>query len=337
MPDKLPDLLRQTQTQPVRIGEITAHTVNLGDFSVEFGASPALLANFIFVEEKPGSILTIGKPKYSTFNALDIAIQQCLSTMNENVYRSFPYGSFGNISPAVIILSHESYQKCFSAGTAPSEWAGVCMRDGRVIYDENYLNTVLAGDSNFGGHNFIPQYFFRELKHELHHLDVLTSIFLDDLIQAEHFNANSLFVIEGMAELIPGIVESSDTFRENLKHYLDRNRDFSTKDLETDLFHVDGGPVGRNLAYQYSARWMRQLAKAINEFYTKKYPDDPATKPYERAYAIWAIARNRYNSGSRESYYDVLEAEFSEYGVTKKWLLEEELKWQKAVLSGEAE
>jgi len=221
----------------------------------------------------------------------------------------------------------------FSPSNSPPEWAGCCTREGRVIYNGEYVNRVLCGDGYYGGHRFDVQYFYREFIHELSHQDLNISIFGGSEEMIDFFAGNSNWVFEGLAELTPGIRQSTSDFRRLLQTHVGEHPDFSSQDLNGDFWRVDDGPAGLNLAYQYSARLVRRLASILSQLYYKStgYLN---TKPYGGLVCWWEVARNRYLGGQRESFIDAVEDVAS---VRQGTLLSIERQWRSDVLNGTAE
>ena len=296
-------------TEEVRIGNADICLRDCGDFYVERDYIPAQLSRSVTITDRFGERFTLGNNWNDTLEAFDTALQKHRHTMNAEVMPRALEVSWDCLAYPVIILTPESYRACFTDKDRPPEWAGVSVRDGHVVYNGVYVNAVLAGDGYYGGYYFSPDYWYREHMHETRHLDDLVGVFGRHPGIAGYFAGNSLFVTEGMCELLPGITQSSYEFRTHLLRQLTRNPEFSTAELTHDFFHIDGTPAGVNFAYQYSARWMHQLSGILAQVYYRKFAqkDVPIVKPYEAVYDVLVLARDRYLAGARESYYSVIE------------------------------
>lgn len=156
-------------------------------------------------------------------------------------------------------------------------WAGVYVtNDGYVIYNQDYLAAAFSQSNSdetyaFGGETFSIELFLRELMHEMDHSREVKLLFDNDANLCEWFYSHSLWWFEGQREFIAGIGLSPITDQEfSRKLSLQVIKGISCTQLTNSFWDLDQSPTTRNFGYQYSARWVRELARRLLKLQAQK-------------------------------------------------------------------
>lgn len=177
---------------------------------------------------------------------------------------------------SVIVVSNNLFHQ-LSPNPQRPDWVGAySTNDGYVIYHQDYL-TAAFGQSNpngtyaFGGETFSTDLFLRELIHEMDHSREVKLLFDNDAALGEQFYSHSLWWFEGQREFIAGIGLSPITDQEfSRKLSLQVIKGISCTQLTNSFWDLDQSPTARNFGYQYSARWVRELAERLLKLQTEK-------------------------------------------------------------------
>lgn len=178
---------------------------------------------------------------------------------------------------SIVIVSDALFPQLLPSPQRPS-WAGAYVtNDGYVVYRQDYLNAAFGqinpeGTYTFGGETFSIELFLRELMHEMDHSREVKLLFDNDANLCEWFYSHSLWWFEGQREYISGIELSPLTdgeFANKLKKHLSQ-ANFSCTQLTNTFWDLDQSPTTRNFGYQYSARWVRELARRLLKLQAQK-------------------------------------------------------------------
>lgn len=229
----------------------------------------------------------------------------------------------------VLLVTPETFKAIRRSNPAP-DWAGVyVMRKGVVIYNAEYVKSVLGGDGNFGEAYFTLSEFYEEAVHELGHNYASSMFYQNDENLSEHFGQTSLWYNEGLSEAlgrhITGLTDSE--FIASLREIRILHPDFSIETLNKGFFLYDKSLTSRNIAYQYCGRFLRHFAQILTKRLGEKNIPLDSEKPYQAAYWLLNRAVDRYKQGIRESIIGTLEAENIMTGIElrqieRDWVVE---------------
>lgn len=202
----------------------------------------------------------------------------------------------------VLLVTPETFRAIRQSHPAP-DWVGAyVLFRGMVIYNMEYVESVLGGDGNFGGAFFTLSEFYEEAVHELSHNYAYSMFFQNDENLIEDFRKSNLWCDEGLSEVLRRHITglSDPEFVASLKEILLLHPEFSVEALNKGFFLFDKSPTNRNIAYQYCGRFLRHFAQILTKKLEEKNIVIDKEKPYQAAYWLLNKTIDRYKQDQKD-------------------------------------
>lgn len=244
-----------------------------------------------------------------------------------DIERTTPFGL------KTLIVTPESFRNIRGSASSPLDWVGVYVWfNGTVIYNVDYIRSVLAGDGKFGGAVVDINTFCKEAFHELRESYISSMFFHNNEEIEKYFWMNNLWYMEGLSVTLSGQVDeiSNEMFIQGMRNLRERYPDFSITQLIDRFWTYDNSPPNKNIVYNYCGRFIKQLAPLINKKLQEKALFGDRPMPYEGLYSLVFQAVERYKKGHRESMIDDLEKEDI---ITREELQTIEREWVSGLLT----